>query len=726
MNAVLFPLKKLISLCAAFSLLTPLSPVNHPPNGSTLFGRSTSLILETEALKPGLYSPDNPGFVYSGSDWTVQNGSAETKVQHAIVMWQVTLNTPGVIIMKYDPAPDAGEFQVQFDSDPLDEPVNQAAGEMGTAQYWVSRTLKAGEHKIYLTSLDEKPVNFSAVAIGPIVEPRDAVYDNAEPGAIVFGKWTEMNFVMAANGGKAAISGADSGPIFVVFEQQFPGSLNVNMISTEESGRVHVVLDGLPTDFPYQTPGEPIAVSIIIGKTEAGRHVLMITGDDSKNVVRFDGYKISEKRPANMPTLDPKKDPNSKEYTPVITVEHHLPALSAGKYHACFVDIKGGVQCRGYNASGQLGRGSEGSSLDILPIGPVDGLDSGVEAIVTGGYHTCALLTGGIIKCWGSNQYGQLGNGASKSVQNEPVYVVDLAGEPVDITAGEYHTCALLSNGKVQCWGLNGAGQLGNGITQEFLGRKKPVDVIGLPTAATQILAGANHTCARLMDGSLWCWGNDEYGQLGDGTIVKDAANKGKPVPVKVTGLENASLLAAGSHHTCALADKKVYCWGDNTNGQLGTGTMESSSVPQPVIGLYDGVYALASGEKHTCALSPDQSETIKGIQCWGDNQYGQLGNGSTVKNSPSPVDVTGYTGEKISITAGYEYTCILSKDDKPYCWGMSSYGQSDNMTDSPLPTGQEEINPGITPIPGLPGENPGSTPAATPTAPSPVDNQTH
>jgi alpha-tubulin suppressor-like RCC1 family protein len=195
-------------------------------------------------------------------------------------------------------------------------------------------------------------------------------------------------------------------------------------------------------------------------------------------------------------------------------------------------------------------------------------------------------------------------------------------------------------------------------------------------------------------------------------------------LPVKVSGLENAALLAAGSRHTCALAEKKVYCWGDNTNGQLGTGTMESSPLPQPVTGLYDGVYALASGEKHTCALSPDQSETVKGIQCWGDNQFGQLANESALKNSSVPVDVMGFTREKVSITAGYEYTCVLTKDEQTFCWGITSYGQSDSTPDSLPAADQMNIAPGITPIPGLPGEDAATLPAATPNAPAPVTSQ--
>jgi alpha-tubulin suppressor-like RCC1 family protein len=694
MNSVFFPYSKLIGLCAVITMLTPFQSVN------AYLADQKNPVQAGDPLTTGIYTPDNPAIVYSGSDWTVGGEAAETKIAHAIAMWQVTLKEAGVVVVQYRASVEAGQFQVQIDSEPADEPVDQNTSNTGEYQYWVSRTLKTGTHKVFFTSLDERPVNFTSIAIGPVVKSRDAVYDNADPGAIIFGEWTVTNFPVIANGGKAIVSGPKSGPIIVVFDQQFPGSVNVNLISTEENGQAHIVLDGLPTNFPYKTPGEPIAVSIIVGKTEPGRHVLMISGDGAGNIVRFDGYKLSEKRPANLPTLNPKDDPNSSEYKPNITVEHPLPALSAGKYHACYVNREGGVLCRGFNASGQLGRGPEETSLNILPLGNVYGLESGVQAIASGGSHTCALMAAGTVKCWGSGQFGQLGNGVSKAAQNEPVDVIELGGKVVDITAGEYHTCALLSDGKVQCWGLNSAGQLGNGITQEFLGRNKPVNVTGLPSPAVGIAAGSAHTCAWLMDGSLWCWGNDEYGQLGDGSIVKGAAIKGKPLPVKVTGLDAVTLVSAGSRHTCAMSDKVVYCWGDNTYGQLGNGSVESSPVPQKVIGLYNGVYTLASGERHTCALSPDQSDTVKGIQCWGDNAYNQLGSSFNGKLSSEPVDITGYTGEKAVISAGNEFTCVVSKDGQAYCWGLTSYGQAGNLTDAPPAASQPEPQAAQTPPP--------------------------
>ncbi|NMB58892.1 MAG: hypothetical protein GYA12_06975, partial [Chloroflexi bacterium] len=188
---------------------------------------------------------------------------------------------------------------------------------------------------------------------------------------------------------------------------------------------------------------------------------------------------------------------------------------------------------------------------------------------------------------------------------------------------------------------------------------------------------------------------------------------------------ENASLLAAGARHTCALAGKDVFCWGDNSSGQLGDGTTEASPLPVQVTGLYSGVYAITAGEKHTCALSPDQSVTVKGIQCWGDNSFDQMGNASKEKFSSIPVDVTGYSGEKVSITAGFEYTCVLSKDDQAYCWGITSYGQGGSTPDSTPSSEILELSPGLTPIPGLQDAGPMMPVVPTPTPPSVRDVET-
>ena len=264
----------------------------------------------------------------------------------------------------------------------------------------------------------------------------------------------------------------------------------------------------------------------------------------------------------------------------------------------------------------------------------------------------------------------------------------------------------------MQCWGSNKDGQLGNGKALEFLGRSKPVDVIGLTAPAHEISAGLNHTCARLEDGTVWCWGNNTAGQLGDGTITTGTSVKGKPTPVQATGVNNATAISAGGNHTCVIIKGSVSCWRENTDGQLGNGTFVTSPNAVPVTGLNPGVFALASGENHTCALSPDRDAAVKGIQCWGGNDHSQLGNPEVQPNSPIPVDVPGYTGDKKMVTAGSGYSCILSTDGQVYCWGITSYGQPG-------------VDTGLMPLPAettaAPAEAPAEAPASPQATPTPA-----
>lgn len=332
-------------------------------------------------------------------------------------------------------------------------------------------------------------------------------------------------------------------------------------------------------------------------------------------------------------------------------------SISAGRSHTCAVAAGGGVWCWGANYHGQLGDGTQTNRQ--IPV-TVNGLAAGMNAVAAGDQHTCGLTSGGSVKCWGANGYGQLGDGTTTS-SNAPVNVTDMATGVTAIIAGAYHTCAVMANGGVKCWGNNDNGQLGNGSTSDH---SIPGDVNGLTASA--ITTGDDHTCALTPGGGVKCWGRNDFGQVGDGTV------NNRPVPVDVSGLTTgAHGMCAGSSHTCALMDGGgAKCWGHNNFGQLGNGATDDASMPVSVSGLVEGVTAIAAGQSHTCVLT-----LAGGVKCWGNNFFGQLGDGSTIGHL-NPVVVSGLGTGVTAITAGASHTCALTASGGVKCWGLGFSGQ--------------------------------------------------
>lgn len=302
--------------------------------------------------------------------------------------------------------------------------------------------------------------------------------------------------------------------------------------------------------------------------------------------------------------------------------------VSNGKNHTCALLKYGSIQCWGLNGYGELGIGDfRGTSTPTLVIG----LQGKPTEIVAGKDHTCALLDDGIVQCWGANHFGQVGNDEINNEIYSPLEVSNLEDEAIAIAAGELHTCALLKGGNVQCWGYNSHGQLGDGTTEH---RSSPVVVVELASIATSIAAGRGHTCALLSDGSVQCWGLNSDGQLGDETTQKSS----RPTLVgNLTG--DVMSISGGGVHTCALlSDGGVQCWGDNQYGQLGDGSTENRLVPTDVRGLAGNVSSIAAGAVHTCAILDNGR-----VQCWGYNRSGLLGSGISLwKNSLTPKEIRG------------------------------------------------------------------------------------
>jgi alpha-tubulin suppressor-like RCC1 family protein/sugar lactone lactonase YvrE len=357
------------------------------------------------------------------------------------------------------------------------------------------------------------------------------------------------------------------------------------------------------------------------------------------------------------PTITPTNTPTPiPRGTPI--------GLVSGWNGNCVIRNSDPIKCWGGNEFGQLGDNTSGNNRAI----PVDVTVAAVDtkAVALSISHTCILTVQGGVKCWGDNTLGQLGNGDNES-SLRPVDVVGLSDGVISLAANQYITCAVTSNGGAKCWGANRNGQLGDGTTTD---RNIPVNVKGLADGISALAVGPNHACALSKDGKVKCWGQNQAGQLGDGTKTDSST------PVEVKGLsDGVKGLAVGWDFSCAqIDDSGVQCWGANNWGQLGDGTTVDKSSPVDVVGLEGGVQELVLGDSHTCVLS-----TTGSIKCWGENYSGELGNQSTDDFKSMPVDVVGITSVVRSISAGGGHTCALLDEGGVKCWGWNSYGQLGN-----------------------------------------------
>jgi alpha-tubulin suppressor-like RCC1 family protein len=351
-------------------------------------------------------------------------------------------------------------------------------------------------------------------------------------------------------------------------------------------------------------------------------------------------------------------------------------SVIAGGAHTCALTAGGAAYCWGRGESGQLGVPAPTSTCPFdagalpcikVPVAVGGGLT--FTQLAGGAAHTCGLTSDGTAYCWGSNSSGQVGDNALTN-RDAPVPVAT-GLKFVRIDAGAQHTCALTSDGRAYCWGSNGRGQLGDGTTTL---RSGPVAVTGGHTFQ-RIAAGGysiGHTCALTVGGEVYCWGDNERGQLGLGTGGAVADLTAHPEPAPVIGAPTFTALATGlGRHACALTSTgAAYCWGDNTFGALGDGSSRQSPVPVAVQGGLALTHVIAGGFiGHTCGLTADGA-----AHCWGENEVGAIGDGSTVDRE-MPSAVTGALSFT-SLDAGFRHTCGRATTGAVYCWGSGGAGQ--------------------------------------------------
>jgi alpha-tubulin suppressor-like RCC1 family protein len=339
-------------------------------------------------------------------------------------------------------------------------------------------------------------------------------------------------------------------------------------------------------------------------------------------------------------------------------------SIGGGHYYMCTLVSGGSVKCAGLNDNGALGDPTVVySSVPLV----VPGIQSAVVLSV-GDSHSCVVLSDGLVQCWGANSYDELGIGdAGPALSSTPVTVLDLCGA-VDVSAGVYFTCAVLSNGSVACWGLNTRGVIGLETPDAIA--FTPILISGINNAV-KVAASTNHTCALLADHSVKCWGDGQLGQLGNGT------DNGSISPVAAMGVTDAVDIVTGLDFTCVRTTAGlVQCWGTNDKGQIGTGTSAyvAYNAPQVVPGL-SGVAAISASGANACAVL-----STGRVVCWGVNDAGQTGmaptniytvwSPTTVPNVLTAVRV-GVGGEDSDGSA-----CAILADGSMECWGSNSEGQ--------------------------------------------------
>ncbi len=364
---------------------------------------------------------------------------------------------------------------------------------------------------------------------------------------------------------------------------------------------------------------------------------------------------------------------------PIQVAQATVTAVGIGPTHTCALTSTGGVKCWGRNFYGELGDNTTTNRYSAVE---VQGLASGVSAIAVGNGFSCALTTEPKIKCWGNGGNGAMGNGNFTSQNKVPVDVSPPVGaaqpsHPVAIAAGTSHACMITGAGQVFCWGSNQFGQLANGSTIARFSLPGAVrgDANGLPLMnATSITAGSSHMCVTTTAGTVKCFGFNNYGQLGSGSLA--AVNYA--VTVGGLGTGNVIGMAAGTGHTCVLiAGAGAKCWGDNQvweTGVAGPSTLIPRDVPGTNIvgnGELTKMYNGGTNSATVCTSIPSGAWPI----CWGRDNYGQIGTGvAAVRRGPTTVNQYVQT----AVFPGPTHSCTIEYGSLK-CWGYNSNGQLGN-----------------------------------------------
>lgn len=343
--------------------------------------------------------------------------------------------------------------------------------------------------------------------------------------------------------------------------------------------------------------------------------------------------------------------------------------VSAGYWFGCAIKTNRTLWCWGDDTYGEIADGPPETFGQNAPIQEATASSSWMS-VASGRDHGCGLRGDGTIWCWGRDNYGQIGNGVTTGDQRTPVQETTNATDWSSLTVGDTHSCAIKTSGSLWCWGRDNTGQLGNGATAGD--QVSPIQEVTSALDWTSVTAGNGHTCAIKSNGTLWCWGTDGSGQLGNGGVAGDQIS---PTQESTLATDWISV-SAGNGFTCATkTDGSVWCWGSDSVGQLGNGAVagNQTSPSRESTNATDWA-SVDSGDSHACAVKRGGT-----LWCWGDDAYGALGNGQLSGNQISPSQESDNATSWTSVSAGNDTTCALmgsGEKGELYCWGSNNFGE--------------------------------------------------
>ncbi len=464
-------------------------------------------------------------------------------------------------------------------------------------------------------------------------------------------------------------SGANDSIDYVIYDLQAPDGLSLTINAGDSS------TDSLTVALEFNAQDDTGVIGYYLsedGTTPEAGAGGWVTVDSSADYSGTDTFILSSGQGQKTVFLFVKDEANNISLTTSATILFEVnPYVSAGSYYTCAVLNEGSEKCWGRNNGGQVGDADFGNHMSPIAM---NGIDTTTQ-LAAGSTHTCALLKSGTVSCWGTNNYGQLGRGyidATPDVSADEIGSASLSSV-VTVSAGIAHSCALIGDGRVKCWGRNNYGQLGYGATGGLV--PTPIAVSGISNAIQMDngMGESYHNCIVQSDGIIKCWGLGTNGQLGN------SSTSSSDLPVSVDTSTDATHVSVGFRHSCAIFNGgRVRCWGRNNYGQLGDNTNTQRPTPVDVSGI-DGSTANTSAVQITvsyyssCALMEDQT-----LKCWGYGAQGQLGNSAnSTSYIPVAVDrIDGVEYKAVQITSGIYHACALLEDGKIQCWGDGGYGQ--------------------------------------------------